>query len=301
MPDILDLLAPAKVNLCLHVLGRRADGYHDLRSLMAPVNLYDRLRLERLDANRIEVTAAGSPHVEGGEKNLCHRAASFYFRTTGATGGVRVRVDKKIPVGAGFAGGSSDAAAVLMGLEQIFGRALNPAERIRAAFDVGADVPFFFARCPAWVGGIGERVTPVPASGPLWLVLIHPGVFLSTAAVFSRHNKELTSRGEVHNITQFDFQGVAAGLHNDLEPAARGLEPAIGEAAGALRAAGLAAVAMTGSGSAVFGLCPDEALARRVADTVRRGVPRAWFVAAVHTLPRSPLAAEEEPWGVGKR
>ncbi len=306
MPDTpreLHLLAPAKINFSLGVVGKRADGYHDLRMLMAPVSLYDELLLTRLgEPGRIEVRAAAFPDVEEGENNLCHRAAAYFFRATGVRGGVSVKLTKTIPVGAGMGGGSSDAAAVLMGLERLFDHPLGEAARERAAFEVGADVPFFFARGPAWVEGVGERVTPLAALEELWLVVVHPGVFLSTAAVFSRHNKELTTPGEVHNITQFDFQGVASVLSNDLEPAARALEPEVGRAIECVRAAGCRAALMTGSGAAVFGLCADEAEARRVADAVGKSAPAAWRVMVLHTLGRAPLLPDDLlRWGVGKR
>ena len=121
--------------------------------------------------------------MAAGEDNLCHRAARFYFAETGVQGGVAIELTKRVPTGAGLGGGSSDAAATVLGLERLYGRQLSPAARRRAAFAVGADVPFFFARAPAWVGGIGEVVEPVPELVPVWLVLVFPGVFLSTPSI----------------------------------------------------------------------------------------------------------------------
>ena len=283
----LTLQAPAKVNLRLEVLCRRADGYHDLRMLVAPVSLCDTLQLKVLsEPGRIEVTLAGAVEaVAAGEDNLCHSAARFYFAETGVRGGVAVELTKRVPAGAGLGGGSSDAAATLLGLERLYGRQLNPAARQRAAFSVGADVPFFFARAPAWVGGIGEVVEPVPAPSPVWLVLVFPGVFLSTAKVFSLLRRGLTTPRRPPTITQFNFRGLVAGLHNDLQAPALDIAPPVGVALDALAAAGAEGQLMSGSGSAVFGLFADAGEARAAADLVSRHPQAAtWQIEVVHTL-----------------
>lgn len=282
----LALRAPAKVNLFLQVCGRRPDGYHDLRMFLAAVSLFDWLEIEALpDEGRIEVEVAGEAGVPGGEENLCHRAARFYFSESGVRGGARVRVGKRVPVGAGLGGGSSDAAATILGLERLWGRPLSAAARTRSAFAVGADVPFFFARGPAWVEGIGEAVTPAAPFEPLWLVLVHPGAFLSTARVFSRLTPGLTSPGAAHTIAQFNFQGFVEALRNDLEATARELEPRVGEALELLAAAGAAGRLMSGSGSSVFGLFPGEEAARRAGARLEREAgSRGWRVDVVHTL-----------------
>jgi 4-diphosphocytidyl-2-C-methyl-D-erythritol kinase len=251
------------------------------------VSLYDRLTLElTADYGEIAIENDGSPHAPPGEANLCHRAARYFFARTGVKGGVRIRLEKSIPAGAGLGGGSSDAASVVLALETLTGSRLSEEDRRDAAFHVGADVPFFFARGPAWVEGIGERVTPVRFAEPLWLVLVHPGVFLSTAAVFSNVTKGLTTPDDIHTIMQFNFQGIAKGLRNDLELRACALEPVIGKAREALRGVGSDASLMTGSGSAVFGLFPDERRARLAAATLAASAPEHWRVEAVHTIDR---------------
>lgn len=282
----LRLRAPAKVNFFLEVLGRRPDGYHELKMLLAPVSLFDELVLEPLgEPGRIEVETDGDARVEAGERNLCHRAARFYFEATGVSAGVRVRLAKRIPVGAGLGGGSSDAATTLLGLEELFGVPLPPEARRAAAFRVGADVPFFFARSPAWVEGMGEVVCPAPALPVLWLVLVHPGVFLSTGAVFSRFTMGLTTPRQPPTMIPFRFQGFVEGLRNDLEPAARALAPAVGNVLEALAAAGAPGVLMSGSGSAAFGLFPDEERAQEAASCVARHPGAAgWRIEVVHTL-----------------
>lgn len=282
----LALRAPAKVNFFLQVCGRRPDGYHELRMFLAPVSLFDDLEVEALpEEGRIEVLAEGSPEVPGGEENLCHRAARFYFAESGVRGGARVRVVKRVPSGAGLGGGSSDAAATILGLERLWDRPLPPAAKTRCAFAVGADVPFFFARGPAWAEGIGEAVRPAAPFEPLWLVLVHPGAFLSTARVFSGLTPVLTSPGAAHTIAQFNFRGFVEALRNDLEGTARELEPRVGEALELLDAAGAAGRLMSGSGSSVFGLFPDEGAAREAgARLVREAGNRGWRIDVVHTL-----------------
>ena len=302
-PGSLRLRAPAKVNLYLEVLGRRPDGYHDLRTLMAPVGLFDEIEIEPLQApGGLEVECSGDDTVAPGEANLCHRAAWFYFRRTGVEAGARIRLRKRIPVGAGLGGGSSDAAATIMGLESIFGRGLSPEDRREAARAVGADIPFFFARGPAWVEGIGELVRPVCTFPVLWLVLVHPGVSLSTAAVYSRLGKGLTSRPQANSITRFDLPEIARGLRNDLETAARELAPAIGEVLRALGEVGSEACLMSGSGSAAFGLFADEGRARQAAAAVSERSPD-WRVEAVCTLRPGafPFLLANSDWGVDKR
>lgn len=301
MPVPLRLLAPAKVNFFLEVLGRRPDGYHDLRMLMAPVSLADDLWLEAVpERGRIVVTCEGASGVPGGEGNLCHRAAQFYFEATGVVGGARAHVRKRIPVGAGLGGGSSDAAAVLLGLESLYETPLTAGDRALAGFRVGADVPFFLARGAAWVEGIGERVTPLAAGERLWLVLVHPGTFLATGAVFSRFTRGLTTLSRPHTIAQFNFPGALEGLRNDLEGVAVELEGQVAEALGALEAVGAPGRLMTGSGSAVFGLFPDEASARQAASRLRVG--EGWMVEVVHTLPPGafPFLVGDADWGVDK-
>jgi 4-diphosphocytidyl-2-C-methyl-D-erythritol kinase len=238
------------------------------------------------ETGRIEVSVAGAAEaVSAGEENLCHAAARFYFAETGVRGGIAVELTKYVPAGAGLGGGSSDAAVTILGLERIYGVALGPESRRRAAFSVGADVPFFFARAPAWVSGIGEVVEPVDVLTPQWLVLVFPGVFLSTGRVFSLLRRGLTTPMRPPTIAQFNFRGLVAGLHNDLQVPALEAEPAVGEALEALASAGAAGRLMSGSGSSVFGLFANAEAARTAAERVAAH-PRAagWQVEVVHTL-----------------
>lgn len=302
-PSGVELLAPAKVNLSLLVTGRRPDGYHELDSLMAPVSIFDRLLVEPIDApGVIEVHSEGSPHVGSGEENICHRAARFFFEASGVKGGAKITVAKNIPVGAGMGGGSSDAASTILALEALCGVKLGEEARREAGFRVGADVPFFFVRGPAFVSGIGERVSPVRGMEPVNLVIVHPGKFLSTGAVYSNLTIGLTSVGRGNTITHFHFKGIVDGLANDLEASARSLEPEVGRAIEALDSVGAARSLMSGSGSAVFGLFPDEGSAKAAAKALLGLAREGWRVETARLLTSE---GDHPPpifrWGVGKR
>lgn len=302
-PVEVEILAPAKVNLSLKVTGKRPDGYHELVSVMAPISLFDRITLKKLgEAGKIEAKSVGSAHVEDGEKNLCHKAARFFFAETGVEGGVSIEVEKNIPVGAGLGGGSSDAASTILALSRLYGVELSEDSAARAGFAVGADVPFFFAGGPAQVGGIGEKVTPLKDMETLFLVILFPGAFLSTGEVFSRLNMGLTRKSSANTITCFNFQGIREALVNDLMAPALEAMPLIGEALEVLKAHGARAWLMSGSGSAVFGVFEDESRAGAAALRIRAGSPPGWKVEAVRTLTKaSDFPTMKMRWGVGKR
>ena len=244
------LAAHAKINLTLEVLGVRPDGYHDLRSVVVPVPLHDDVTLAPADDVSVEM-----PGDLPQERNLAWRAADALRRATGCAKGVRIRVDKRIPAGAGLGGGSADAAAVLNGLNALWGLDLPKARLCAIGAEVGSDVPALVLGGPVLMEGRGERVTPLadspfrdfPLPDLTRLVLRTPPVFVSTPRVFAEFRE--SDRGQ--------------GL-NDLQPAACRLHPEIGAALDALRAEGCTGVRMSGSGSSVFGF-----VARPVASAVR--------------------------------
>ena len=233
------LEAHAKINLTLEVLGVRSDGYHDLRSVVVPVPLHDDVVLEPADG-----VSVGMPGDLPQEKNLAWRAAQALRRATGCTQGVRIRIVKRIPAGAGLGGGSADAAAVLTGLNELWGLGLTQSRLCEIGATVGSDVPALALGGAVLMEGRGERVTPL-ADSPLRdfplpdlsrLVLRTPPVFVSTPRVFAEFRASDRGQGP-----------------NDLQPAACRLHPEILEALDALRAEGCAGVRMSGSGSSVFG------------------------------------------------
>ena len=202
----MQLLAPAKINLFLQVVGRREDGYHLLHSLFCCVGLYDTLDISLTEAeNRI---LCDSKLVPADERNLALKAALVFNgalsrKTSRAPSNVSIRLTKNIPVGAGLGGGSSDAAAVLLGLNQYYDGALSRDQLGELALGLGVDVPFFIHRHPSLVSGIGEHITPCPGVPPLGVVLIYPGFGISTSEVFKNLNFGLTKCEK--KITYFPF------------------------------------------------------------------------------------------------
>jgi 4-diphosphocytidyl-2-C-methyl-D-erythritol kinase len=269
------VLAPAKVNLGLRIVGRRADGYHELESLFTPLDLADELEVEiaRADAPsvalRLETSGTGAP---AGATNLAARAAERFLAETRLALRVEIALRKHTPVAAGLGGGSSDAAAVLRALAEFAPVAL-PAERLRAlALELGADVPYFLDPRPAWVRGIGERIEPAAGVPSLALVLAGPGEPLSTREVFRAYDALRPGPGEADPIPNgpighrlADPAALARLLRNDLEPAAVRLCPAIGRLRRELAGRGARAVGMSGSGPTLFGVFADIATARSAA------------------------------------
>lgn len=262
----LDIAAPAKVNLFLSVLGKRPDGYHDLISVMQKVDLVDRLHL-CLEGSGISLSCPSSTIPEDSQ-NLVWRAARLFFDRTGIIGGVRITLRKKIPVAAGLGGGSSDAAATLLGLNTLCAAGLSEKELLGMAAVLGADVPFFVANMPmALVTGTGTELQPIAGPAGYWLVLVNPGLAVSTRWVYE--NLLLTSEANPYKLGGYsDLSEYAAslleagfacgacefGLFNDLETVTVLKYPVIQAIKEQLLADGAFAALMSGSGSTVFGL-----------------------------------------------
>lgn len=273
--------APAKINLCLHVLGRRPDGYHELAMLMQRVALYDAVTIAVEPASRLEVVCSGVSLGQG-EENIAARAARLLLEEEDCPCRVEIAIDKQIPMAAGLGGGSSDAAAVLMGLNEMLGLGLS-GERLRAlGVRLGADVPFFIFGESAWATGVGDVLQPLEALPPLWYVLVNPGVAVSTAWVFQ--NLGLTSPGDAAKLPGFygTAQAVVSLLHNDLERVTEGRHPVVGRIKRDLVGLGALGALMSGSGPTVFGVFASESEAREAARKVdaRQG----WKVFTVQSL-----------------
>jgi len=271
----LEVLAPAKVNLHLRVVGRRPDGYHFLESIVVAVTLYDRLVVEAFD----EQPAASEPDVSvvtdradvpDGRENVAWRAARGFAQRARRSFRLRLRIEKRIPAGAGLGGGSSDAACVLDGLNRSFGQPLDGAQLVDLAAAVGADVPFFLGPSPALVTGIGERLQPYAGPVPEHLVLCGDGASLATAAVFAGYDAALTSSGRQSTVANPpDTDGAPAVFFNDLESAAIALHPGVLLAKQELRRRGARTALMTGSGAVVYGVVEGRAEAGRIASELR--------------------------------
>ncbi len=269
MGDQLRIVAPAKINLFLKITGQRDDGYHDIATLMQKVDLRDRLTLQR-GGRGIRLRCPGSGLPED-ETNLAHRAAAHFaarFLPASCLGerGVEIILEKKIPVAAGLGGGSSDAAAVLRGMQHLFPEWKPRREELEeAALSLGADVPFFLSSLPAaWATGIGERLTAaVPLAGYA-LILVNPGISVSTQWAYE--NFALTSNKKKYNLIDYTVNDPPFvrraiephELRNDLEPVTAGRHGVITEIRELLRGHGAVAAMMTGSGPTVFGMFSDD-------------------------------------------
>jgi len=274
--------AAAKVNLALEVLSRRADGYHEIVTVMQAVDLSDRLTLE--DAPAIEVRTSALD-VPTDERNLAYRAAAVLREAAKVEHGVRITLDKRIPVAAGLGGGSTDAAAVLAGLNRMWGLEW-PSERLEElAVGLGMDVPFFLRGGAALGTGRGERLTSIRSS-VLALVLVNPRFPVSTAETYGRVTPAMYTDGGRARAVAGALGGrgagrVAASLYNGLELAARGAYPQLAQMEAALTAAGALGAMMSGSGPTVFGVARSFEQARQIRTRVARG---AWECWAVRTL-----------------
>jgi 4-diphosphocytidyl-2-C-methyl-D-erythritol kinase len=295
----LEVAAPAKVNLYLHVTGRRADGYHELDSLFVRAGVADRLILE--PAGRLSLEAGGPfAAALGGEgDNLVLTAARRLARELGREPGVAIRLTKNLPVAAGLGGGSADAAAALRALVALWHAELDADRLAAVALDLGADVPACLHPEPLLVSGIGERLRPAPNLPPAWLVLVNPGVEVATADVFRRFAGAFGPAQPLDEAPA-DAAALAAALkerRNDLEAAAVALAPAIGEVLAELaRMPEIMIARMSGSGATCFGLAATEDEARQAAARLRMA-RRGWWIEPAAVLgPQSsdqalPLAA----------
>ena len=258
--------APAKLNLFLEVLGRRPDGYHDLATVMAPIDLADTLELRPAPRFSLEVEGADLPGTNTVVK------AWRALRRRRRVPAVRVRLVKRIPAGSGLGGGSSDAAAFLRAMEVLAGPGL-PIEAVAA--EIGSDVNFFLQPRPALCTGRGERVAPLGFPLPVWAVVAWPGVGLSTAEVYRRVREFLTPRPRpvMDFLNRASSPGpgdLGRALFNRLEKAATELRPELAALLRRLSRLPFAGVRMTGSGSAVYGLCRGQEEARALARRVGR-------------------------------
>ncbi|MEQ9618309.1 MAG: 4-(cytidine 5'-diphospho)-2-C-methyl-D-erythritol kinase [Deltaproteobacteria bacterium] len=271
----ITLLSPAKINLTLEVLGQRPDGYHEIRSLMQPVDLFDEVRVETIDTPGIEFTSSGI-EIPSGAYNLASRAAEIYLKKAGLKSGVKIHIKKKIPTGAGLGGGSGNAAAVLTGMNRIF-NALTEEDLFLLSPGLGADVAFFIRSATALVHGIGERITVLRDFPLFCYVVLCPNLEIATADIYRKWdelNKDtVMETGDGRDIAE-DIERFKSGdgdfpLMNDLELPASALHPEIKAYKEILFSLGAKNVLMTGSGSAVFAVFGDEDEALQIYDYLK--------------------------------
>ena len=258
---MLQDLAPAKVNLALHVLGRRADGYHLLDSLVAFAAVGDLLSVEASDRLTLRITGPFGAALANEPDNLVLRAARKLAQEAGIVPLARLTLDKRLPIASGIGGGSADAAAALRALARLWQLDIPPADMARLALGLGADVPVCLRNRPARMGGVGEVLSDVPALPHCGLALVNPGVAVSTPEVFRARAGEFSAPLALPDAWP-DAAALAetlAGAGNDLELPALSLRPVIGTALAALRASpGCLMARMSGSGATCYGLFASE-------------------------------------------
>ncbi|MDB5386219.1 MAG: ispE [Planctomycetaceae bacterium] len=273
-----EVSAPAKLNLFLEILGKRADGYHELETLMVTVSLHDSLYFRVPETRGISlrnywcgVQNAGlsGRDLPVGSQNLIVKAAELLLQSTGTTQGAQIDLFKRIPLAAGLAGGSSDAAAALVGLNQLWNLKLSPADLREIGAKLGSDVPFFLAESAAALcRGRGEIIESVKLPSVLHFVIAKPAVGLSTAQVFQHCNPASvpkTAEGMVRSLQCGDLSGIAAQLMNRLGGPAERLCPELNELSKVFARLPVEGHLMSGSGTSYFGLCRHQQQAKHLA------------------------------------
>ncbi len=302
-PAPLALLAPAKVNLFLDVHRRRADGYHDLRSVICPIALCDRVELTPRDDGVISCEMTGEQAPSAGllpeSDNLAYRAALALREATGVTAGVHIQIEKWIPAGAGMGGGSADAAAVLRGLNQLWETQLVVPELCAIGLTLGCDVPAMIHGCAVRVEGIGEQVEPIPLTAAPrrdWLVLANPRVPVSTVDIYTRYSKVLTSDEGIYRNMASVLAGEPVGrpvlpVFNSLQDTVFRKYPLIEMLAATLLETGACGVLVSGSGGTVFGFAHDRSHADVLRDRLDDQYGEAVWSRTTQLVPDSVMVA----------
>ncbi len=272
--DEISLKALAKINLGLDVLGKREDGYHDVRMIMQTIHLYDRVEIRKTKSPAIRVET-NLYYLPINEDNLVYKAAKLMKDEFRLKEGVHIVLQKYIPVAAGLAGGSSDAAAVLVGMNRIFQLGLKQDKLMKLGLKLGADVPFCIMRGTALAEGIGEVLTPLPPMPKCPVLIAKPPISVSTKSVYD--NLRLTENTKHPNIDAIaeaikkkNLKDVAANMGNILETVTIPRNPVIEEIKKVMKANGALSAMMSGSGPTVFGLFQSEKDIRRAYDTLKQ-------------------------------
>ncbi len=272
------LRAPAKINLGLDVLRKREDGYHEVKMVMQTVAMFDTVELTETRESGITLETNRS-FLPVNENNLAYKAASLLMQEFGVTSGLHIRLQKFIPVAAGLAGGSSDAAAVLVGASRLFGLGLTPQDLMVRGKKIGADVPYCILGGTALAEGIGEILTPLPAMPDCSILLAKPSFSVSTKEIYTAlRADELTDHPDIDGMIQAlregDLDGITSRCDNVLERVTAPRHPMIGQLEEEMRSFGAAVSIMSGSGPTVFGIFkdPDAALACKAALLERPGM-----------------------------
>jgi 4-diphosphocytidyl-2-C-methyl-D-erythritol kinase len=271
----LEKPSPCKVNLLLNILGKRADGFHELETVMQPVNFCDELSFER-GGNGIQLSCSDK-RLPVNSKNLVFRAAENFLSAAKISDGVKIHLEKKIPLAAGLGGGSGNAATTLLGMNEIFGSPLPIKALADIAESLGSDIPFFLQDKPALATGRGEKIQPLenfPALNGKAFLLIHPGFGISTPWAYqnlARFPEALNGKAGratdlISKLQTNDWPAIADGFYNSLEAPALEKFPILGLFQEFLRANGALAALMSGSGSTTFAICENVSSAGSLAE-----------------------------------
>jgi 4-diphosphocytidyl-2-C-methyl-D-erythritol kinase len=285
----LSLPSYAKINWTLEILGKRADGYHELRTLLQTIDVGDLLHFERIGQG-IEIRC-NHPEVPCDERNLAHRAAAVFFSRPGAPGGIRITIEKRLPVAAGIGGGSSNAAVTLLALDRLCGTSLPPADLFSMGASIGADVPCFFIGGTVLGVGRGDEVYPAPEISCGNMLLVNAGIAVPTRDVYGNLPPELTNPGPIIKMPFSLAAAYAASmrpdelpeLHNDLEPTVFARHPLLAEIRHRLAGLGAKSTLMSGSGSTIFAIFDSEATRSNAIDDCEN---QGWWCAPTRTIGR---------------
>lgn len=271
----MHIKARGKINLGLDVVRKREDGYHEVRMVMQTVNLFDHIMLRRNGEEGIQMRSRRKTYLPMNENNLAYKAADLLRQEFGLTDGLEIVLDKRIPVAAGMAGGSADAAAVLYGVNRMYGLGLSMKELQKRGVKLGADIPYCLMRGTALAEGIGEILSPLPAAPHCHVVIAKPPINVSTKWVYGTlRANELTEHPDIDGLIdclrEQDLQGLCDKMGNVLETVTIPAHPVIGEIKKLMMEQGAVGSMMSGSGPTVFGLFSDKEAAARCVEAIKK-------------------------------
>lgn len=288
----IELKALAKINLGLDVLGRRENGYHDVRMVMQSIYLYDEVKIERTEAPGITL-ASNLSFLPTGEGNIAYKAARLLIEEFQISDGIRITLNKHIPVAAGLAGGSSNAAAVLFGMNRLFRLGLTQEELMARGVRLGADVPYCIMRGTVLAEGIGEKLSVLPAMPKCTVLIAKPPVSVSTKVVYEALDAQNIAKhpnidGIIEGLERHSLKQVAACMGNVLEDVTIPMHPVIEQIKQEMKDAGALNAMMSGSGPTVFGLFESRAAAREAQRRIReKSLTRQVYVTSIHSVRRN--------------
>lgn len=291
MRDTAQLKALAKINLGLDVIGVRENGYHDVRMVMQTIYLYDDVTIKKREESGI-VVKTNLSYLPVNEDNIAYKAAKMLIDEFGIEQGVEITLNKHIPVAAGLAGGSSNAAAVLVGMNRIFDLKLSQKDMMERGVKLGADVPYCVMRGTVLAEGIGEILSPLPPMPKCYILIAKPGISVSTKVVYDKlDSKPIEKHPDIdaiiEGLEENDIYKVAASLGNVLEAVTIEDYPVIEDIKDAMKKAGALNAMMSGSGPTVFGIFDDKKIAKEAKETIKAmGIAKQVYLADVHNTRR---------------